>query len=380
MTRSTASVLAKAVSLVAGLTVIGKVLGFFREASIAAVFGATSDTDAFLIAQTVPLVLFTVVSYALTTTFIPVYSHVRENEGKGAAFQFANTVIWTVVLVGLLLVLLGQIFANSLIGFIAPGFGGDVSALAAYLSRIMFPMMIFRLLSGVMNGILQADGKFTVPTAASLVQNIMIIAATVCFGPSSGIVAVAIGTLAGAICATCLKAVAIVQVGFRWRRVFNLADPSLRRMLVMMLPAILAAGATEINVVVDRILASGLPQGRIAALNYANRLMQLAPGIIGTSAITVLYPTLSKFAAKGSWKEFGAGVGAALSLLHFLLMPIAVGAMVLREPLIQIVFERGAFDALATQETAWAFQFFSLAIAIVSMRNLISRADRKSVV
>lgn len=360
--------------MVAFLTVISKLLGFLRETSLAAVFGATSDTDAYLLAQTIPYLLFATVSYALTTTFIPVYSHVREARGKEAGFRFANTVILVLLVVGIVLVLAGEALAEQLVRLVAPGLDESVAELTEYLSRILFPMTIFQLLSGVVTGILQADGEFGIPTAAGLAQNIAIIISIIAFGPRYGIPAVAVGTLIGLGLSFLVKLPALARTGFRWRAVLDIRDPGLQRIAILMLPALLSAGANQVNTLVDRMLASGLPEGRVAALNYANRLMQLAPGIIGTSVTTVIYPTLAKLAARKDWERFNEGLVSSLSLVHFLLIPIAVGILVLREPLVRIVYERGAFDAAATQETAWTLLFFSIGIAVFSMRNLISRA------
>lgn len=366
--------LAKAAGIVAFLTVVSKILGFVRETSLAAVFGATADVDAYLVAQTIPLFLFSIVSYSLTTTFIPMYSRVREEHGQEHAFRFTSTVMWAILIVGVLLVIIGEIFAAPLARIVAPGFDGEIVELTVYMSRIIFPMMAFQLLSGIMTGILQADNNFATPTAAGLVQNICIIVAILAFGSYFGIVAVAVGLLIGTVSSTLVKIPAVHRTGFRWGRTFNLRDPNLKRMLILMVPAVVGAGAGRLNTLVDRILASGLPEGRISALNYANRLMDLAPSIIGTSILTVVYPTLAKMVARKEWENFGEGLASSLSLMHLLLAPIAVGVLVLREPLVRVVFERGVFDSLATQETSWALLFLSLGIAVTSMRMLVNRA------
>lgn len=371
MTRSS---LTKAAGIVAFLTIVSKVLGFIREASLAAVFGATYATDAYLVAQTIPYLLFATISYALTTTFIPVYTHIREKDGQDAAFRMANTVMFAVGCISLVFILIGELLAEKLVSVVAPGFEGPVAELTAYLSRIIFPMMIFQLLSGIITGILQADGEFGVPTAAGLVQNISIISSIIFFGPKYGIGAVALGTLIGSAGATIVKLPALRRTGFRWQWGFDLKDPGLQRMAVLIMPAIVGAGAGQLNTVVDRILASGLPEGRVAALSYANRLMGLAPGILGASLVTVMYPTLANLAAKREWRGFADNLVDTLSMIHFLLAPIAVGAIVLREPLVRIVYQRGVFDEAATQQTAWALLFLSLGMAIFTMRDLVSRS------
>ena len=368
------SSLTKAAGIVAFLTIVSKVLGFIREASLAAVFGATYATDAYLVAQTIPYLLFATISYALTTTFIPVYTHVRERNGQEAAFRMANTVMFAVGCISLVFILAGELLAEKLVSVVAPGFEGPVAELTAYLSRIIFPMMIFQLLSGIITGILQADGEFGVPTAAGLVQNVSIISSIIVFGPKYGIGAVALGTLIGSAGATIVKLPALRRTGFRWHWGFNLKDPGLQRMAILIMPAIIGAGAGQLNTVVDRILASGLPEGRVAALSYANRLMGLAPGILGASLVTVMYPTLASLAARREGKGFADNLIDTLGMIHFLLAPIAVGAIVLREPLVRIVYQRGVFDEIATQQTAWALLFLSLGMAIFTMRDLVSRS------
>lgn len=372
--RMTRATLAKAAGIVAFLTIASKILGFFRETALAAVFGAGSNTDAYLIAQTIPYLLFSTVSYALSTTFIPVYSQIREEQGTEASSRFASTVIWAVVIIGVMLVIIGEVFAGLLVRIVAPGFDQSVAQLTAYLSRIILPMMVFQLLSGILTGLLQADGQFGVPSAASLLQNVSIIISIVVFGVRYGITAVAVGTLVGAILATIVKIPALKLTEFRWTGAFDRHNPGVKRVGTLVIPAIIGAGVGELNTLVDRILASGLPEGSVSALNYANRLMQLAPSIIGTSLITVIYPTLAELAAKNDRNSLAKSLADSLGLMHFMLAPIALGVLVLREPFVRIVFERGEFDAAATQETAWALLFLSLGIAIFSMRNLVYRA------
>jgi putative peptidoglycan lipid II flippase len=324
--------LARAAGIVASLTVVSKLLGFLRETSLAAVFGATADVDAFLVAQTIPSFLFSIVSYSLATTFVPMYSQVRENKGSEAAFRFASTVMWAVLAVGVLFVAIGEVLAGPLARVVAPGFSGDIAKLTTYLSRIIFPMMVFQLLSGIMTGILQVAGEFAVSSAVGLVQNVVLILSILIFGPRSGIVCVAVGLLIGTVLTTLAKIPAVLRTGFRWGFVFDLRDRSLQRMLVLMLPAVVGAGAGQINTLIDRILASGLPEGRIAALNYANRLMALAPGIIGTSIVTVVYPTLAEVAARKEWRKFGDGLASSLGLMHLLLAPRGLSLAAPRTP------------------------------------------------
>ena len=210
--------LTKAAGIVAFLTVMSKILGFIRETSLAAVFGATSETDAYLVARTIPYLVFGTLSYAITTTFIPLYAHTRDREGQEAALRMTNAVLFAVGALSLTLILIGELISEHLVKLIAPGYTGQLAELTAYLSRILLPMMIFQLLSSIMTGVLQAEGEFAVPTTAGLVQNITIIVSIVVLGSRYGIGAVAYGTLLGAANACITKVPALMRVGFRFAK------------------------------------------------------------------------------------------------------------------------------------------------------------------
>ncbi len=366
--------LLKAAGIVAALSVISKFLGFAREASLAAVFGATYATDAYLMGQTVPVVIFSAVSAALGSTFIPVFSQVRQAHGRDAAHKMVSSVINVTLLLAMVFIAMGEFFAGSLTRLVAPGFQGEVYALTVSMTRIMFPMVLFQALSGLLTGMLQADDNFAVPAMTSLANNIIIIGSILILGSKFGIRAVGAGTVVAIAAQVVLKLPAIARTGYRWRLILNLDDPGLRRMGALIGPVLLATAAGQASTLVNRMLVSGLAEGSLAALNYATRLMGLVPGVVGTSIITVMYPTLSRLAARDCWSRYSKAFSESVKMISFVLVPAAVGMAVLRVPMVRIVFERGAFDSEATQATAWALLFLSPAVALFTLRDMTNRA------
>ncbi len=364
----------KAAGIVAALSVISKFLGFAREASLAAVFGATYATDAYLMGQTVPVVIFSAVSAALGSTFIPVFSQVRQAHGRDAAHRMVSSVINVTLLLAMVFIAMGEFFAGSLTRLVAPGFQGEVYALTVTMTRIMFPMVMFQSLSGLLTGMLQADDNFAVPAVTSLAYNIIIIGSILILGSKFGIRAVGAGTVVAIAAQVVLKLPAIARTGYRWRPILNLDDPGLRRMGALIGPVLLATAAGQASTLVNRMLVSGLAEGSLAALNYATRLMGLVPGVVGTSIITVMYPTLSRLAARDGWSRYSKAFSESVKMISFVLVPAAVGMAVLRVPMVRIVFERGAFDSEATQATAWALLFLSPAVALFTLRDMTNRA------
>ncbi|MGE5482444.1 MAG: murein biosynthesis integral membrane protein MurJ [Bacteroidota bacterium] len=366
--------LVKAATIVAVLTVVSKSLGFFREASLAAVFGATHATDAYLVAQTIPGLIFSSVGMALGTTFIPVYAQVRRDQGTGAAFAMANSVINATIVLGFAFVALGEVFAVPLARLVAPGFHGPVYDLTVWLSRVMFPMVIFEALSGLVSGLLQSEGNFTVPAGVGVGFNFIIISAILGLGPRFGISSVAAGTVLAVGAQVAWQWPALRRSGFHWRPTLEWRDPGLRRIWQLAGPILIASSVAQIGLVVDRILASGLFEGSVAALNYANRLMVLVPNILGSAIVTVIYPTLARYSANGEWDRYTASLGESVRLINLLLVPVTVGMAVLSAPFVRLAFERGAFDSRATAATAWALLYFAPATAGMALRDMLSRA------
>lgn len=366
--------LLKAAGIVAALSVISKFLGFAREASLAAVFGATYATDAYLMGQTIPVAIFSAVSAALGSTFIPVFSQVRQAHGRDAAHKMVSSVINATLLLALVFIAVGEFFAGPLTRLVAPGFQGEVYALTVSMTRIMFPMILFQALSGLLTGMLQADDNFAVPAMTSLAYNITIIGSIIFLGPKFGIRAVGAGTVVAIAVQVVLKLPAIARTGYRWSPILNLNDPGLRRMGSLIGPVLLATFAGQASTLVNRMLVSGLAEGSLAALNYATRLMGLVPGVVGTSIITVMYPTLSRLSAADDWQRYSKAFSESIKMISFVLIPAAVGMAVLRVPMVRVVFERGAFDSEATQATAWALLFLSPAVALFTLRDMTSRA------
>ncbi|NLA07624.1 MAG: murein biosynthesis integral membrane protein MurJ, partial [Firmicutes bacterium] len=249
-----------------------------------------------------------------------------------------------------------------------------VYALTVSMTRIMFPMVLFQALSGLLTGMLQADDNFAVPAVASLAYNITIIGSILLLGPKFGIPAVGAGTVVAIAAQVVFKLPAIARTGYRWSPILNLNDPGLRRMGALIGPVLLATFAGQASTLVNRILVSGLAEGSLAALNYATRLMGLVPGVVGTSIITVMYPTLSRLSAADDWQRYSKAFSESIKMISFILVPAAVGMAVLRVPIVRIVFERGAFDSEATQATAWALLFLSPAVALFTLRDMTNRA------
>lgn len=364
---------AKSVGIIMLVGIASKLLGFVREEVIAYRFGASYLSDAYYVATLIPLMLFTAVNGALRHTLIPVFVEYLHQKGKEEAFRFANNVFNVLTVILILLVVGGYYFSPFMIKAVAPGFNGQTYEVTVDLSKKLIIIILFLGLAGVANGILNSFKDFTIPAVTGLPQNIIIILAVVFLGETMGITGLAIGTVVGMASQLFLQLPALKKHGMSWSFKFELNHPGLKKVVYLVIPIFLGTSVNQINVIVDRMLASGLPEGSISALNFANRLSGLSLGIFTAAIATVLFSSLAEFAAKEDLNSFKESMFTGIKVIFLITVPVTVGLIILKEPIIKLLFQRGAFDSHDTWATAYALQFYSIGIVAISLRELLNK-------
>jgi putative peptidoglycan lipid II flippase len=228
--------------------------------------------------------------------------------------------------------------------------------------------------SGVIMGILNARQHFLLPALAPILYNLGIIGGAVVLAPVLGVYGLAVGVVAGALGHLLIQIPGLVRYGMRYTATLGLQDRSVHEVGRLMLPRVVGLAAVQINFLVNTILASGLVPGSLSALNFAWLLMLLPQGIFAQAVATAAFPTFSAQAARGQRTEMRTTLAATLRAVLYLAVPAAVGLIVLRVPLVQLVFERGAFTAASTQRVAWALALFALGLPAHSVVEITVRA------
>ncbi|HEY8488047.1 MAG TPA: murein biosynthesis integral membrane protein MurJ [Thermaerobacter sp.] len=366
--------LARSVGLFVLLTTIGRILGFGREMALAAVFGASDVSDAYTISFSIPGVLFVAFGTAITTVMVPMLAAHR---GRGDLDRFrrlAWTLFHTLLLLLLVLLAVAMAGAGGLVRLFAPGFAGEQFELARRLTLIMLPGIVFMGMEGWMEGVLNASKRFTAPAAASIPMNLVLIAGTWFLGSRYGVEAVAWATLAGFASQLLLQWGALRRAGVGYLPVLELGDPELAVAARRTVPVLLATVTRQASQVVNRALASGLPAGSAAALSFAYRVYQLPLGLLAIPLVTVLYPEMAEQGSQQRMKALSATLNRALRLLTFIMAPLTVGTLLLREEVTALIYQRGAFDAHDTVMTATALLFYALGMVPFAWRELLARA------
>ncbi len=364
--------IARSAGLVSVAIMCSRVLGLIREQVFAYFFGAGFAYDSFVVAFRIPNLLRDLFGEgALSAAFVSVFSDYNENNGEVETWKLANNVLAFFGVFLSLLTLLGICFAEEIVLLLVRGeFEKDVAkvALTTQLASIMFPFLIFISLSAVVMGALNTKGKFFVPAMASAFFNLgSIVGGLGCAYALSGlgyqpIMGMAVGTLIGGGLQLSCQLPLLRRVGFRFRPYFNLHDPGLRRILLLLGPAVIGVSATQFNVFINTNFASGCEEGAVSWLNYGFRLVQLPIGLFGVALSTASLPLLAKYVSRGEVSRVRDSLVSSLIMGFCLAIPSAVGLWILAEPIIRLIFEHGRFGALDTLNTASVLRFYSLGL------------------
>ena len=339
-------------------------------------FGATGVADAFYVAFRIPNLLRRLVAEgSLTVAFVPIYTEYLKKSRK-QAHEVASIVFTMLSLFLAAIIILGVLLAPWIVKLIAYGFSDDPAKyeLTVYLTRIIFPYIGLVSLVALSMGILNSLKRFGAPAAAPIFLNLGIIAGALVISrcTSQPTVGLAIGVILGGIAQLALQIPALAKEGMLPRIKFKFKHPALKSLIFMMIPSAFGAAVYQFNVFVITLLASFLPSGSVSYLWYADRIAEFPLGIFAVSVAVATLPTLSDHAAEKDIKSFTHTVNYSVRLSFLISIPAAVGLFLLAEPIVRVLFQRGAFTPEMTAATAGALKFFAVGIPLVSAdRNLV---------
>lgn len=373
--------LAWSTALFAGATGLSRVLGLAREIVVRGIFGVEgAGINAFTVAFQVPnLIRALVADAALSAAFVPVFTGMLEKGERARAWRVASSLVW--------ILLLGLTAVTALFVLIAPwvmalfGYSGEEGELAVTLARILFPVVVLLGVSGVIVGILNSYEQFTIPALTPVAWNLAIIAGLLIGVPRAESEEAELYVYAGSIVVATLIQLLLplpwlagldgrLRVAIDWR------DPAVKRVFVLMLPVTLGLGLINFNAVIGTFFAARYVDRTLApsAIDAAFRLYMLPQGVFSVAVATVLFPALSRLAAREDLEQFRRTLGMGLRQIAFLLVPASLLSVVLAEPIVRLVYERGEFGSYETSVVAGALAAFSLGLTFNGAMLLLNRA------
>lgn len=358
---------ARQTSTVAGATILSRVTGLIREQVIAYYLGAGAMTDVFVAAFRIPNLLRDLFAEgAFSAAFVPTFTRVMKRDGEPAAYTLLNRVLGVFVPVLALICILGIIFTPQIASLIAGGVSNEPgkTELLILLARWMFPFLLLVSLAAAFMGALNALGKFGLPALAPAGFNLGVIIGAVILSKWANppLLALAWGVLLGGVLQWGAQAVLAHKMGYRMAVESGWRDPDVRKMISLMLPALIGAAAIQVNIFAITRFAWTLGDGPVAYLNFAFRVIFLPLGVFAVAAATVGLPRLSHYVAAGDEAQARNTFLQAVRTVTFLVIPTAVAFVALAEPICAVLYQRGRFDLAASIHTARALKYYSLGL------------------
>lgn len=366
--------LVRAISAIGSMTMLSRVFGFARDILIANFLGAGMVADAFVVAFRFPNLFRRLFAEgAFAAAFVPMFSRSLEGEGRETARAFAEQAFSALAVILFVFVAVFEVAMPWLMPYLAPGFDtvpGKMEMATTY-SRIAFPYLFFISLVALQSGVLNAFGKFTAAAAAPVLLNITLIVAILGFGGSDAESGRALvwGVFAAGIVQFAWLAWHCHREGVTLRLRMPVLSEKVRVLGRRILPVVFGASLYQINLLIGTILATTISDGAVSYLYYADRVTQLPLGVVGIAVGTALLPMISRQLEAGDTETANTAQNRGIEIALLLTVPAALALIVIPEPIIQVLFERGAFDRAASEATALALMAYAIGLpAYVGIR------------
>ena len=369
--------IARGASIVMGGLALSSLIGLLTTMLVSRAFGTQAELDAFYAANRLPELLFMLMAGgALASAFVPTFTGFLTRNDRPGAWRLASAVANLVALVLVAASLLAALGARWLVTTIlAPGFSDPAQVdLTVSLMRILLIAPAIFGLSGLVMGILNAHQRFALPALAPAMYRMGWILGLWLLVPGMGIYGLAWGVVLGALLHLAIQLPGLLRLGGRYLPSLGRGNPAVAEVGRLMLPRLLGVAVVQLNFVVNTILASGMPEGSLAALTFAFTLMIMPQAVIGQASAIAALPTFSAQYARGELDSLRGSLGNTLRAVFFLALPASIGLAMLSTPIVAALFERGAFTAHSTEMVAWALIWFALGLVGHSLLEVVSRA------
>ncbi len=362
----------RAAILILILTFLSKAIGFLRDIVLSWLYGAGGVSDAYLVSYTIPGVVFALIGIGIATSYVPLYHEIDTNAGDREAVGFTNRVINILMLLGAVIISLCLVFIRPIVGIIASGFDGETLRMAVDFTRITIFGVFFSMAIYILTGYLNVKGRFLVPVSVGILFN-AVITLSIVLSKSAGIYLLPAGLIAALAIQLLVLFLASKRHGFHYRPTVRFKDGHVGRLAYLSIPVIIGASVNQLNVLIDRTLASRIAVGGISALSYSNKLVYFTQGLFVTSLTTVMFVAITRMVAAGDLDGTKKTLRETINGVNLFLVPVTVGAIVFAKPVVQLLFGRGSFDERAVAMTSSALLFYAIGMLGLGLRDVLSR-------
>lgn len=364
------------------VTILSKIFGFARDIALSYYYGASYISDAYIISTTIPGTIFAIIGAGIATNYIPIFTEIKKEVNEERALSFTSNLLCITVFISTIIILVVLFFTAPIVKIFASGFDESTLELAILFTRISIVSIYFTGIIYILTAYLQIKNSFLSPVLATVVSNIIVIVSIV-LSVKVNIQIIAIGTTISLL----FQLITIAFVAFRHNFHivrFNLQfDKYISKLIRLSIPVIIGVSVAQVNVLVDRTIASQISSGGISAMNYAYKINGVIHGVFIVSIASVIYPIFSKFASNNNLIELRYLIRKSIVGMLLLVIPITFGLMIFSKEITALLFNRGSFDEVALSLTSNALFFYAIGLTAwglteILVKVLYSLNDTKS--
>ncbi len=353
---------------------ISKILALIKDMFVASKFGASSESDTFLLVNTTIILIASLITQANNAVFLPELVKAEINGGMTEKNKLARNMKVALSLVALFIVISCYIGTPLLLKGIAPGFNSEERTLATSMFRMSLPVVLMTVLSSVNISYLQTFKRYTETALNDIILNTTCILSLVFISNTFGIYALTLAVVIGHLLQLLLQVFGLKTVRYKHIGKVDLKDERLLKIVKLAVPMLISIGISDLNKMIDKAMASGLSTGTISGLNYASKISTLVLGILIVPLTTSIFPILSEHIERKKKKEFTKTIETGISYVFLLTLPISAALVAIGKLVVQILFERGSFNSYATELTSECVIFYAIALVGMSIRLLMIKA------
>ena len=363
----------KIIIIVIIFNIISKITAFFREVSLAYFFGATSLTDAYLIAFSIPTIIFGIIGSGILNGYIPMYNHIRESSNSYNARRFTNNFINVILLFSFFVFTLGFFFSSTLVKLFSFGFDKNTLEIASFYTKISIFSIFPIILVSIFSGFLQVNNKFLIVAFISIPTNFIYIIGTYIAYKSSNFTMLVFFTCLAVFFQFIFLYPFVLKSKFRYSFKINIYDKNLHSLLILGIPIIIGTSLEQINALIDRTIASTLGTGTITILNYAAKLNGAMLSLSVIAILNILYPKFSRLVSENKIDLLRVEIKHIINMIFIFSIPVMFGIIALNEEITLFIFEKSNLDKDSIWATAKCFSAYSLCFVALCLRDLATK-------
>lgn len=363
----------KITSLFAIMTLISRILAVLRDSIIASNYGTTYITDSFFVATSVPTIIFELLAAAIATIFIPILSEIRAKEGENEMIKFANNLVNFIFIISIILFIFSEIFSSGIVSLIAPSFRGQSRELTLILTKIsLFNILVMGIVNSF-TAILHIFNCFVPSSIAAFIMNLLSILYMVFLGDKFGIKGLVFSQFISYIIQIIIQLYYLKKNNYSYKFILDISDKRIQKCLYMLPPVILGTGISQLNNIIDKIMASGLSAGSISSYTFAAKLSNIINSVFAYTIITVSFPKISYYIKEQLYDDLKIFLEKVLNQIFILLIPLTFLLIINKTQIVSLLFKRGAFDDRSVIMTSNILVFISIAIAFTALRDIVNK-------